>query len=58
MKIIYENSKTKIYGLTSYGESIVNIIKNIRNLKEKGSYKEKTLKMLKRIIVYEKMRNK
>jgi hypothetical protein len=25
---------------------------------EKGSYKEKTLKMLKRIIVYEKMRNK
>jgi len=41
MKIIYENSKTKRYGLTSYGESIVNIIKNIRNLKEKGSYKEK-----------------
>jgi predicted transcriptional regulator len=57
MKIIYENSKTKMYGLTSYGESIVNIIKKHQKSKGKGSYK-KTLKMLKRIIIYEKMRNK
>jgi predicted transcriptional regulator len=36
VKIIYENSKTKIYGLTSYGESIVNIIKKHQKSEGEG----------------------